>query len=100
MDYVSTVKGETRLHLFVQPKARKTGFVGLHDNMIKLAVASSPVDGKANSAVVSFLADFFQLKKNEVAIVSGLRSRRKVCSLGRLEEAAVKKRLGPIISAE
>lgn len=100
MDHVISVKGSTGLRIVVQPKARKTAIVGFHDGMVKLAVASPPVDGKANRAVVTFLADFFNLKKNEVAIVSGVRSRRKICTLGRLGEAVVRSRLERILPAQ
>ena len=100
MDHVISVGGSTGLRIIVQPKAKKTGFIGLYDGMVKLAVTSPPVDGKANAAVVTFLAGFFKLKKAEVQIVSGTRSRRKVCILGNLKEAEVKNRLEPILSTQ
>jgi uncharacterized protein len=99
MDHVISVKGSTGLRIIVQPKAKKTDIVGLHDGMIKLAVASPPVDGKANATVISFLATFFKLKKSEVQIVSGARSRRKVCILGHLKESAVRTRLEPYLNS-
>lgn len=83
----------------MQPKAKKTDFIGLYDGMVKLAVASPPVDGKANAAVVNFLASFFKLKKSDVQIVSGARSRRKICILGCLDETTVRSRLEPILNA-
>ena len=100
MDHVILVKGNTGLRIIVQPKAKKTDILGLYDGMVKLAVASPPVDGKANAAVVGFLADFFRLKKNQVQIVNGARSRRKVCILGNLKEAEVRSRLKPFLKAD
>jgi uncharacterized protein len=85
------------LKLIVQPKAKKTQIVGLYDGMLKLAVASPPVDGKANKEIVTFLADFFKLKKSEVSIISGERSRRKICLLGSLKEEDIKKKLTPFL---
>ena len=99
MDHVISVKGGTGLRIVVQPRARKTEVIGLHDGMVKLAVASPPVDGKANAAGVKFLADFFRLKKNEVSIVSGVRSRKKICTLGNLGEETVRSRLEPFLGA-
>jgi len=98
MDHVISIKGSTGLRIIVQPKAKKTDIIGLYDGMVKLAVASPPVDGKANATVITFLANFFKLKKNEVHIVSGARSRRKVCILGNLNETAVRRRLEPILN--
>lgn len=98
MDVCLFVKGDRPgLKLIVQPKAKKTQIVGLHDGMLKLAVASPPVDGKANKEIVTFLADFFKLKKSEVSIISGERSRRKICLLGSLEEEDIRKKLTPFL---
>ena len=97
MDHVISVKGSTGLRIIVQPKAKKTDILGLYDGMVKLAVASPPVDGKANATVVDFLANFFKLKKSDVQIISGSRSRRKVCILGDLKENAVRCRLEPFL---
>jgi uncharacterized protein len=100
MAHVISVGGSTGLRIIVQPRAKKTNIIGLYDGMVKLAVASPPVDGKANATVITFLADFFKLKKSEVLIVSGARSRRKVCILGNLKEAAVRSRLEPFLNPD
>ena len=68
-----------------------------HDGMLKLAVASPPVDGKANNEVIAFLADFFNVEKSDVSIISGERSRRKICLLGSLEEEDIRERLRPFL---
>lgn len=90
-----TVVKDKRLGLkvLVQPKAKKTGIVGVHDGMLKIAVASPPVDGKANRAVKAFFADVFGLKKKDVQIVSGERSRKKVVELGDLKAPVIRKTL-------
>lgn len=91
---ISMVKGErVALAVLVKPKARKTAILGLHHGMVKLAIASPPVDGKANREVVRFLAELFNLKKKQVTILRGERSREKVCLLGDLDERTVRSRL-------
>lgn len=85
------------LKVLVQPKAKKTGIVGVHDGMLKLAVASPPVDGKANRAVKVFFADAFGLKKRDVQIVSGERSRKKVVELGDLKAPAIRETLASLL---
>lgn len=91
MVFVSTNKGnKATLKIIVKPKAKRTMFAGLHDNMVKLSVAAPPVDGKANKEVVAYLADFFGLKKKEVEIIAGQHSRRKTCSIGELSEEEVR----------
>ncbi len=94
MSYVTTSgKGLPLLRVYVQPKASRTGFSGMHDDMLKLTITAPPVDGKANKAVIGFLAKFFHIPKKEVTIVSGEKSRRKICCLGRLNEEEIRKRL-------
>jgi uncharacterized protein (TIGR00251 family) len=94
MVFVSTNKeNKANLKIIVKPKAKRTLFLGLHDNMVKLGVAAPPVDGKANKEVVAYLADFFGLKKKEVEIVTGENSRRKICSIGRLSEKEVRRKV-------
>ncbi len=72
------VKQKTGLKVFVQPKASKTKIVSIHDDMVKLAVAAPPVDGKANKEVIAFFARLLQVKKSDLVIASGAHSRRKV----------------------
>ena len=61
----------------MQPKASKTRIVGLHDGCLKIAVAAPPVDGKANKAVVRFLADILGVSARNVVVTSGAQSRKK-----------------------
>lgn len=73
--------GEVILALYIQPKASKTRFVGMHGDELKLAITAPPVEGKANKAVISFLAKFFSLSKSAVVIQGGHQSRHKQCRL-------------------
>ncbi len=78
MSYLSLYKdGRVLLRLYVQPKSSRNVFAGIHGDSIKLAITAPPVDGKANKAVISFLASFFKLKKKDIAIKHGLQSRTK-----------------------
>ncbi|MBT0959747.1 DUF167 domain-containing protein [Denitromonas iodatirespirans] len=69
--------GALVLSLHIQPNAKKTEFVGLHGEAMKLRLAAPPVDGKANAALIAFLADFCALPKSAVTLVSGQSSRAK-----------------------
>jgi uncharacterized protein (TIGR00251 family) len=44
---------------------------------LKVRLAAPPVEGKANDALVEFLADYFGVAKRSVRIAAGLKSRRK-----------------------
>lgn len=70
--------GRITLTLHIQPGAKKTEFAGLHGDALKIRLAAPPVDGKANEALVRFLADVLDLPKSAVILKSGQTSRRKV----------------------
>ena len=79
MPYLCTLKdGTISIRLHVQPKASKSRIVGLHDGGLKIAVAAPPVEGKANKAVVRFLADIFGVPVRDVTVKSGAQSRKKL----------------------
>lgn len=63
--------------MHVQPGARRTGISGLHGDALKVRLAAPPVEGKANEALVAFLAGRFAVPKRNVTIVSGEHSREK-----------------------
>jgi len=65
------------LDLHVQPGAKRSQFAGEHGGRMKLRLAAQALDGKANEALVDFLADYFGVPKRNVRIASGVRSRRK-----------------------
>jgi uncharacterized protein (TIGR00251 family) len=69
--------GVLTISLHVQPGARRTELVGLHGEALKLRLAAPPVDGKANACLVSFLADFLDVPKGTITLVSGESSRQK-----------------------
>ena len=70
--------GAVTFRLRVQPRARSTGIAGEHDGALKLKVASPPVDGKANSEIIRYLAKIVGVRQSAVEIVSGATSRDKV----------------------
>lgn len=65
------------LTLHIQPGAKKTEFVGLHGEAMKIRLAAPPVDGKANAALCAFLADFCDVPKSAVRLISGETARAK-----------------------
>jgi uncharacterized protein (TIGR00251 family) len=65
------------LELYVQPGAKRSEFAGEYDGRLRLKLAAPPVEGKANEALIAFLADHFNVPKRNVRIAAGLRSRRK-----------------------
>jgi uncharacterized protein (TIGR00251 family) len=71
-------EGRTLLTLHIQPGAKKTEVAGLYGDALKIRLAAPPVDGKANAALIAFVADRLGLSKSAVHLKSGQTSRRKV----------------------
>ncbi len=66
------------LTLHVQPGAKRTEIAGTHGNALKVRLAAPPVDGKANDALLRFLADAFAVPLRDAALLRGETSRAKV----------------------
>ena len=78
MSWIVSGKDGVVLALHIQPGAKKTEVVGPHGDALKIRLAAPPVDGKANAALIDFLADCLGLPKAAVSLKSGQTSRRKV----------------------
>ena len=61
----------------VQPGASKNEIVGVQEDALKIRINAPPVKGKANKALISFLAEKLEVRKSEVEILSGHTSRIK-----------------------
>nr|WP_321465538.1 DUF167 domain-containing protein [uncultured Desulfobulbus sp.] len=70
--------GSIALRLHVQPRASSNALSGLQGDMLKLRLTTPPVDGKANKAVIAFLAKLFHLPKSAFVLKSGHQSRNKI----------------------
>jgi len=80
---------KTRLSLKVNAGARKTEFAGRHGDAWKLKVAAPPVDGKANAAIVKFIAKLAGVPASRVSIVSGDASSNKLIEIGGIDSEAL-----------
>ena len=83
----------TVLLLHITPGAKHTQVAGLHGTRLKVTLAQRAVDGRANRALVEFLAAECRVKKSSVVIVSGELSREKMVRIDGLAPAAVRRAL-------
>jgi len=70
-----------RLAVYVQPNAATSAVVGEHDGALKLKLKAPPVDGKANDALQSIIAELLGVARRDVSLLQGLSSRKKVISV-------------------
>ncbi len=69
------------LTLHVQPGAKKTEIAGIHGDALKIRLAAPPIEGKANAALLAFLAEKFGVPLRNAILKQGESSRRKVVSI-------------------
>jgi len=81
------------LTLHIQPGAKKTEVVGLHGAALKIRLASPPVDGKANAALIAFIAEKLGIAKAQVSLVSGQTSRSKRVAIASVSASEVEQKL-------
>ena len=77
-DWLHTTGSGVTLTLHIQPGAKKTEIVGLHGDALKIRLHAPPVDGKANAALIEFLAETLGLPRSAITLKSGQTARRKV----------------------
>ena len=61
--------------IYVQPSAKRTEFVGFYGDVPKMRLASPPLDGRANDALLSHVAQLFDVSRCQVELVRGGKSR-------------------------
>ena len=66
------------LTLYVQPGAKRTEIAGFHDGALKIRLASPPIDGLANKALLKYIALLFDVPVRQIKLKQGDKSRRKV----------------------
>lgn len=69
------------LTLHVQPGAKRTEVVGLHGEALKIKLAAPPVEGKANEALLRYIANRFDVALRHVELKQGEQSRHKVIAI-------------------
>lgn len=69
------------LTLHVQPGAKLSEITGLHGDALKLKLAAPPIEGRANEALLKFIAGLFEVPLRQVEIKQGEQSRHKVVAV-------------------
>jgi uncharacterized protein (TIGR00251 family) len=79
-----------RVSVHVQPRASSNEIVGLRGTALKVRLQAPPVEGAANEALVTLLADRLGVPRRCVRVVAGASSRGKIIEIEGTTEAAVR----------
>jgi uncharacterized protein (TIGR00251 family) len=77
----------------VVPRSSRNQLAGREENVYRIKVTSPPVEGKANKALIAFLAEKLDIPKRKIELLSGQRSRTKTIRIHHLTAEQVRKRL-------
>lgn len=69
------------LTLHVQPGAKRSEIAGLHGDALKIRLAAPPIDGRANDALIKYVAGLFDVPQRQVELKQGAQSRHKVLAI-------------------
>ncbi len=90
---ITDAKKGSAFTVHVVPRARKNEIAGRMGDAIKVRLTAPPVEGKANEALIAFLAEQLGVQKSQVEIVAGKTSRNKMVSVVGLSPVEVEERL-------
>jgi uncharacterized protein (TIGR00251 family) len=76
--FVQDVADGCTLNVRVRPGARRNDVAGLHAGAVKISIAAPPADGRANEALIEFIAELLRVPQARVSIVSGATNRSKL----------------------
>ncbi|BET65299.1 hypothetical protein ASA1KI_02170 [Opitutales bacterium ASA1] len=89
----STAAPACRVLFKVTPGAPRDEVLGAHGDAVRIKLRAPPVDGRANAALLAFLADRLDLRTDALRIVTGETARTKLVSVSGLAEDEVRSRL-------
>lgn len=78
---VQNDNGSISIKVLAKPGAKQNGITSITAEGVGIQIAAPPVDGEANTALVKYVAQLLGLKKSEVRLDKGSKSRNKVLLL-------------------
>ncbi len=85
--------GRVSLEVKVQPGTRKNAVLDLWNEKLRVAVHVPPEGGRANRELVDLLAEFFGIRRNQISLLRGEKSREKVLLIEGGNMEALQKRV-------
>lgn len=77
----------------VHPGAKRNAINGTHDGALKVSLTTPPTDGRANAALIEFLADRLNVPRARITLLTGAASRTKTLRIAGLTQNEVEEKL-------
>jgi len=79
----------------VHPGAKRNAITGVHDGALKISLTTPPTDGRANDALIAFLAERLGIPRARIALLTGATSRCKSLRIAGLSSTEIHAAIGP-----
>jgi uncharacterized protein (TIGR00251 family) len=87
-------KKGTALAIRVSPRDKRNHIKEImEDGTVKIGITASPVDGKANQALIKFLADILDVSPSSLEIIAGETSKNKLISIYDMDSGLMQEKI-------
>ncbi len=94
MSWIRDTPQGARITVRVQPRAARNEVAGVLGEALKIRLQAPPVEGRANEALVRFLAETLDVPRGHVLLESGATGRNKTILAQGLKASEARARLG------
>jgi uncharacterized protein (TIGR00251 family) len=70
-----------RLTVRVAPNSTQNSIEQISKTELRVKVTTSPVDGKANEALIKLLSKYYKIPKSNIQLVRGFKNRNKIVEI-------------------
>ena len=77
MSWLSDTPAGAVLNLRLVPRASKNAIQGEHGDALKIRITAPPVEGRANEECIRFLSSLLNVRRSDIAIAAGQKSKNK-----------------------
>lgn len=86
------------VEIWVQPRAKQNAFLGIHDGKWRIALTAPAQQGRANAALMAFLAEWLHLRRSQIVLLRGQTHRHKTLLLRDVTENQLRQHLRSLFS--
>ncbi|MEC5159608.1 MULTISPECIES: DUF167 domain-containing protein [unclassified Janthinobacterium] len=79
--WCSALPGGVRLAVQITANAKKTEVIGVLDDALKLKLHAQPIEGKANEALIRYLAATLAVPGSAITLTHGQTNKRKLLEI-------------------
>ena len=97
MFQVKELKKGLTFEIQVTPHASRAEITDLKDGALKLRVTAPPVEGAANIACINLLAQALKLRKSQMEILAGGKSRKKIVLVKDISKKDLEEKISNIL---